>query len=63
MYKKAKPITLNRETLRMLDPRELSHAQGGLRFSFSPCNPNSTPVTRCGDGCATYSCPPGTLCF
>ena len=60
MHKKPKAIRLHRETLRALDPRELSRVAAG--FSLSPCNPDSTPITRCGDQCATYSCGP-IQCF
>jgi hypothetical protein len=56
MNKKAKSIRLHRETLRALDPALLSQAAAALDFSLAPCNTNTTPVTRCGDGCVTYSC-------
>lgn len=54
MHKKPRPIILHRETLRRLDPRELGRAAAG--FSNGGCNTNTTPVTRCGDACPTYSC-------
>jgi hypothetical protein len=56
MNKKPLNIRLHRETLRALDPKQMKLAAAGANFSLSPCNPNSTPVTKCGDQCATYSC-------
>jgi hypothetical protein len=56
MHKKPKSIRLHRETLRALDPAQLSQAAAALNFSLAPCNTNTTPVTRCGDACPTYSC-------
>lgn len=56
MHKKPRSIILHRETLRRLDPRELGKAAAG--FSLGTCNTNTTPVTRCGDQCPTYSCGP-----
>ncbi len=56
MNKKLKSIRLHRETLRALDPSQLIQAAAGLNFSLAPCNPNTLPNTKCGDGCATYSC-------
>lgn len=56
MHKKPRAIILHRETLRQLDPRELGRAAAG--FSYGGCNPRSTPVTKCGDNCVTYSCGP-----
>jgi hypothetical protein len=52
--RKKKPILLHRETLRHLDSCELGRAAAA--FSYGPCNPDTLPLTGCGDQCPTYSC-------
>lgn len=50
--KNVKPLVLSRETLRNLEPRQLSDVVGGHSLHPSDCNPSNDTC----DNCRTYSC-------
>jgi hypothetical protein len=50
--KKLKTLSLNRETLRRLEPRDLSGVAGGFSLPPSQCGASNHTC----DDCPTYSC-------